>query len=63
VCRDPVRSVDVEESFKDSRRTKLRRSSAFMHRPIAVRRRRKVKEKPLEDLSSRNIRRDSILRM
>jgi hypothetical protein len=59
VCRDPARSAEVEESFKDSKRTKLRRSSAFMHRPIAVRRRRKARKNPLEGLSSRKLRRVS----
>jgi hypothetical protein len=37
VCRDPARSAEVEESFKDSRKTKLRRNSAFVHRAIAAR--------------------------
>jgi hypothetical protein len=44
VCRDPTRSAEAEESFKDSKRTKLRRSSAFSHRPIAVRRSRKARK-------------------
>jgi hypothetical protein len=44
VCRDPVRSAEAEESFKDSKRTKFRRSSSFTHRPIVVRRRRKARK-------------------
>jgi hypothetical protein len=37
VCRDPARSAEVEESFKDSRRTKFIRKSAFAHRETAAR--------------------------
>jgi hypothetical protein len=32
-----ARSAEVEESFEDSKRTKLRRESVFMHRAIAAR--------------------------
>jgi hypothetical protein len=44
VCRDPARSAEVKESFKDSKRTKIRRRSSFMHRPIAVRRSKKSRK-------------------
>jgi hypothetical protein len=55
VYRDPIRSAEVKESFKDSKREKLRRRNAFTHRPIVVRRSRKVRENPLEDSSSRSL--------
>jgi hypothetical protein len=32
----PTRSAEVKESFEDSKRTKLRRESAFMHRALQV---------------------------
>jgi hypothetical protein len=37
VCRDPGRSVEFEESFKDSRKKNLRRDSVFVHREIVAR--------------------------
>jgi hypothetical protein len=59
VCRDLERSAEVEEYFKDSKRTKLRRSSAFMHRPIVVRRRIKV-GKPFGGFELEKLRKERI---
>jgi hypothetical protein len=54
------RSAEVEESFEDSKRTKLRRESAFMHRVLQVSQR--SEGDPLEGLSSRKLRRESVFK-
>jgi hypothetical protein len=60
VCRDPARSAEVEESFKDSRKTKLRRDSAFVHRAIAAR--SAGSQETLQGFTVPKLRRESIFK-
>jgi hypothetical protein len=58
--KDPARSVEVEETFQGSRIKNIKRSSAFAHRAIAKRNKRK--ENPLEGSEVEKLRRDKTLR-
>ena len=55
-----AKSAEVEGSFEDSKRTKHRRKSAFMHRALQVSQR--LKGDHLEGLISRKLRRESVFK-
>jgi hypothetical protein len=60
VCKDSARSAGVEESFEDSKRTKLRRESAFIYRALQVI--TEVERRPFGELRSTKLRRESIFK-